>query len=130
MIVVDEYQGKRIGVFGLARSGLAACRSLVEGGAGVLAWDDKESQRSASPVPPVDLTQENFEGLTALVVSPGVPLTFPKAHPLVKKAHDAGVPVLGDMELFALARASLPKHKLVAVTGTNGKSTTTALLAH
>lgn len=130
MIVVDAYQGKKIGVFGLARSGLAACRSLVEGGAGVLAWDDKESQRSSAPVPPVDLAQENFEGLTALVVSPGVPLTFPKAHPLVKKAHDAGVPVLGDMELFALARASLPKHKLVAVTGTNGKSTTTALLAH
>lgn len=130
MIVVGAYQGKRIGVFGLARSGLAACRSLEEGRAVVLPWDDSEGQRSSSPIPPVDLYQENFEDLTSLVVTPGVPLTFPKPHPLVKKAHQAGVPVLGDMELFALARASLPKHKLVAVTGTNGKSTTTALLAH
>jgi len=130
MIVVDAYQGKRIGVFGLARSGLAACRALTKGGAEVLAWDDNEVQRNASPVPPVDLYKENFDGLAALTVTPGVPLTFPKPHPLVTKAQKAGVPIIGDMELFALARASLPAHRLAAVTGTNGKSTTTALLAH
>jgi len=130
MIVVDAYQGKRIGVFGLARSGRAACRALKEGGATVLAWDDKEEQRAASPVPPVDLYNESFDGLAALTVTPGVPLTFPKPHPLVEKANKADVPIIGDMELFALARAALPDHRLAAVTGTNGKSTTTALLAH
>ncbi len=130
MIVVDTYKGQRIGVFGLARSGLAACRALHAGGATVLPWDDNPGQRTACPIPAVDLGHENFDGLAALVVTPGVPLTFPEPHPLVTRAHKAGVPVLGDMELFARARNSLPGHRLVAVTGTNGKSTTTALLAH
>ncbi|MEE8258528.1 MAG: UDP-N-acetylmuramoyl-L-alanine--D-glutamate ligase [Sphingomonadales bacterium] len=130
MIEVGAYKDQKIGVFGLARSGLAACRALAGGGAKVLAWDDAEVARAAAPEPPVDLYQENFETLAALIVSPGVPMTFPEPHPLVKKAQATGVPVLGDMELFAKARNTLPVHRLVAVTGTNGKSTTTALLAH
>ncbi|TDI60451.1 MAG: UDP-N-acetylmuramoyl-L-alanine--D-glutamate ligase [Alphaproteobacteria bacterium] len=130
MIEVGAYKDQKVGVFGLARSGLAACRALTGGGAKVLPWDDDEVARAAALEPPVDLYQESFEALAALIVSPGVPLTFPEPHPLVKKAQVAGVPVLGDMELFEKARNTLPVHRLVAVTGTNGKSTTTALLAH
>lgn len=130
MIVVGAYQNKKVGVFGLARSGLAACRSLEAGGAEVLAWDDNPAQRSLSPVVAVDLNEADFSDLMGLVVSPGVPLTYPEPHPLVQKAKQNQVPVMGDIELFALARADLPKHRLVGVTGTNGKSTTTALLTH
>ena len=101
MIEVGAYKDQKVGVFGLARSGLAACRALTDGGAKVLAWDDAETARAAALETPVDLYQENFEALAALIVSPGVPLTFPEPHPLVKKAQTTGVPVLGDMELFA-----------------------------
>lgn len=130
MIVVEAYREKKVGVFGLARSGLAAARALAQGGAEVLAWDDNEAQRKKLGAAPVDLYRADFSSLAALVVSPGVPLTPPKAHPLVEKARSANVPVIGDMELFALARNSLPRHRLAGVTGTNGKSTTTSLLAH
>jgi UDP-N-acetylmuramoylalanine--D-glutamate ligase len=130
MIAVDAYAGKKVGVLGLARSGLAAVRALQAGGAEVLAWDDKPEARSQSPTPPVDLTKQDFSELAALVVSPGVPFTPPKSHPLVAKAGAANLPVIGDIELFALARKTLPPHRFAAVTGTNGKSTTTALLAH
>ncbi len=130
MIVVGAYKGKKVGVFGLARSGLAACRALQKGGSEVLAWDDNAASRAKSPIEPVDLSGRDFSDLSALVVSPGVPLTPPKQHPLVAQAKASSVPVIGDIELFALARKDLPKHKLVGVTGTNGKSTTTALLTH
>lgn len=130
MILVDAYRQKKVGVFGLARSGLAAARALAQGGAEVLAWDDNAAQRDKLEAAPADLYQADFGELAALVVSPGVPLTAPKAHPLVEKARAAKVPVIGDMELFALARRTLPRHRLAGVTGTNGKSTTTALLAH
>lgn len=130
MIVVGAYQNKKVGVFGLARSGLATCRSLGAGGAEVLAWDDNLGQREQSPTDPVDLYQTDFSELSALVVSPGVPLSHPKPHALVLKARADNVPVIGDIELFAKARRDLPKHRLVGVTGTNGKSTTTALLTH
>lgn len=130
MIVVGAYQNKKVGVFGLARSGLAACRALAAGGAEVLAWDDNPAKRNLCSTGPVDLYNVDFSALSALVVSPGIPLTHPKPHPLVLKAGADNVPVIGDIELFAKARAGLPKHRLVGVTGTNGKSTTTALLTH
>ncbi|MEE8295255.1 MAG: UDP-N-acetylmuramoyl-L-alanine--D-glutamate ligase [Sphingomonadales bacterium] len=130
MIVVGAYQNKKVGVFGLARSGLAACRSLAAGGAEVLAWDDNRVQRDQGPTAPIDLYGADFLKLSALVVSPGVPLTYPEPHALVLKARTDNVPVIGDIELFAFARADLPKHQVVGVTGTNGKSTTTALLTH
>ncbi|HXV74137.1 MAG TPA: UDP-N-acetylmuramoyl-L-alanine--D-glutamate ligase [Sphingomonadales bacterium] len=130
MIAVTAYAGKKVGVFGLARSGLAAVAALAAGGARVLPWDDKAEARGMSSVPPVDLYEQDFSELAALVVSPGVPFTPPKAHPLVAKAGAANLSVIGDIELFALARKALLRHRFAAVTGTNGKSTTTALLAH
>lgn len=130
MITVAGYSGKKVGIFGLARSGCTAAKSLLAGGARIVAWDDKAENRVMSPVPPIDLYTQNLSELAALVVSPGVPFTPPHAHPLVVKANAAHVPVIGDIELFAHARHDLPLHRLVAVTGTNGKSTTTALLAH
>lgn len=130
MIAVSAYSGKKVGILGLARSGCAAVNSLLAGGAQILAWDDKSENRETCPVPPIDLYAQNLSELAALVVSPGVPFTPPHAHPLVIKARTAQVPVIGDIELFARARCDLPVHRLAAVTGTNGKSTTTALLAH
>lgn len=130
MIVVGAYQGKKVGVFGLARSGLAACHALEAGGAEVLAWDDNPAQRGLTPFAPVDLYDADFSDLMGLVVSPGVPLTYPEPHPLVQRAKENFVPIIGDIELFSEARVDLPGHRLVGVTGTNGKSTTTALLTH
>jgi UDP-N-acetylmuramoylalanine--D-glutamate ligase len=130
MIPVSGYNGKKVAVFGLARSGLAMAKSLEAGGATVMAWDDNEGAVKESQLWAVDLYTENFSGLSALALAPGVPLTHPQPHNLVKKAEGAGIPVIGDMELFAGARSLLPDHSLAAVTGTNGKSTTSALLTH
>ncbi len=130
MIIPYAYKGKRIGVFGLARTGLAAVHALQAAGAQVLAWDDDAGRLSGIEDVATNLYEETFSDLDALMLAPGVPLTHPQPHPLVVKATDAGIQVIGDTELFAVARADLPAHKLVAVTGTNGKSTTSALLAH
>lgn len=129
MIDASAYQGETIGVFGLARSGLATVAALEAGGAQVLAWDDAEERR-ADGLPLADLYAADFTGLDALCLSPGVPLTAPKPHPLVDKAVAADVPIIGDVEIFARARPALLPHYVVGITGTNGKSTTTALLAH
>ena len=130
MITAPAYQGKKVGVFGLARSGLAAVHSLVASGAQVYAWDDNESAREQVQSCAVDLYKLDFAGLDELVLAPGVPLTFPEPHPLVKKANSAGVRVTCDLEVFQAARPSLPEHRVVGITGTNGKSTTTALVGH
>lgn len=130
MIDASSYQGKKVAVFGLARSGIAAAKALSAGGAEVFAWDDGEAARHQSPVTPVDLYERDFSDLDALCVAPGVPLTHPVPHPLVKKARAANLPVIGDMEIFANARKTLPNHHVIAITGTNGKSTTTALTNH
>ncbi|KTT69035.1 UDP-N-acetylmuramoyl-L-alanine--D-glutamate ligase [Sphingomonas sanguinis] len=129
MIVASDWAGKRYAVLGLARSGAATVSALLEGGASVVAWDSDPEKREAftahdrlSIVPLDDLS-----GFDALVVSPGVPLN---THPLAAAARAAGVPVIGDIELFAQARKDLPPHKVVGITGTNGKSTTTALVHH
>lgn len=130
MITAPAYQDKKIGVFGLARSGLAVVHSLVASGAKVFAWDDNAEARKAVRSYAVDLYDLDFSDLDALVLAPGVPLTHPKPHALVDKARAYHVPILCDMDVFEAARKSLPPHKVVGITGTNGKSTTTALIGH
>lgn len=130
MIPVAAFRGSRVVVFGLGRSGLSAARALAAGGAEVWAWDDAPEPRQAARAQGIavrDLMADDWPGVAALVLSPGVPLTHPKPHPMARRARDAGVPVIGDLELFALTR---PAVRSVGITGTNGKSTTTALLGH
>lgn len=129
MIVSPAFAGQHYGVLGLARSGLATVRALHESGATVMAWDMRdEARKKAAPYATIEDPVEHGVGLfDAMVVSPGVPLN---RHPMTHKAEVAGVPIIGDIELFALARESLPDHKVVGITGTNGKSTTTALVHH
>lgn len=115
-------------MLGLARSGAATARALVAAGAEVVAWDGDEAKRAiATGAAVADLDTVDLAGFDALVVSPGVPLN---THPLAAKARAAGTPIIGDIELFAQARPELPRHKVVGITGTNGKSTTTALVHH
>jgi len=136
MIPVRGFEGKKLAVFGLARSGLAAARALKAGRAEVVVWDDKAAAREAARAEGFavqDLRGLDWSELAALVLAPGVPLTHPAPHWTVEMAHEAGVEVLGDIELFARTVAAAPVHKrpkIVAITGTNGKSTTTALIAH
>ena len=127
MITANAFRGKRYAVYGLARTGKAVIDALVASGADVVAWDDKPAAREGCAVPLVDLHDANLVNLDALVVSPGVPL---RTHPLAQRAASAGVKIIGDIELFAQARAELPPHRVVGITGTNGKSTTTALIHH
>ena len=129
MITSPAFRGKRYAVLGLARSGLATVDALVASGAEVTAWDNKEEARAkvADKAALADPLEIDLAGYDGVVVSPGVPLN---THPIAAKARDAGVPVIGDIELFAQARSSLPPHKVVGITGTNGKSTTTALVHH
>lgn len=131
MIVSAAWKGQRFAVLGLARSGLATVRALAAAGAYVVAWDsDAAARERAGQVDGVivhDIAELDLTGAAGLVVSPGVPLN---THPLVARAREAGVPVIGDIELFAQAHAALPPHKVVGITGTNGKSTTTALVHH
>ncbi|WP_420471339.1 UDP-N-acetylmuramoyl-L-alanine--D-glutamate ligase [Brevundimonas sp. FT23042] len=134
MIPVPGFEGRRIAVFGLGRSGLTAARALKAGGALPVLWDDSVSSRmqaEAEGFAVEDLTTADWAGFAALVLSPGAPLTHPKPHWTVEKAKAAGVEVIGDIELFARALAALPegeRPRVVAITGTNGKSTTTALI--
>lgn len=137
MIAARAWSGKRYAVLGLARSGATTVAALVAARARVTAWDSDQAKRDAflpelgSPselgedldIAPLD----DLTGFDALVVSPGVPLN---THPLAATARAAGVPIIGDIELFAQVRGELPPHKVVGITGTNGKSTTTALIHH
>jgi UDP-N-acetylmuramoylalanine--D-glutamate ligase len=129
MILSPAFAGKRYAVLGLARSGLATVGSLYASGAHVTAWDRRPGPREeVAPVATIaDPLEIDLAGFDGVVLSPGVPLN---THPIAARAREAGVPLIGDIELFALARASLPGHKVVGVTGTNGKSTTTALIHH
>jgi UDP-N-acetylmuramoylalanine--D-glutamate ligase len=136
VITVRGFSGKRIAIFGLARTGLTAARALIAGGAEVALWDEKAEARDAAMklgLPVVDLKAADWMDFDALMLSPGVPLTHPKPHWTVEKAKASNVEILGDVELFARtanACAEGRKPKIVAITGTNGKSTTTALLGH
>jgi UDP-N-acetylmuramoylalanine--D-glutamate ligase len=129
MIASTAFRGRRYAVLGLARSGLASVEALAASGAEVTAWDTREEARAAvgDKARIADPLEIDLAGYDGVVVSPGVPLN---RHPIAGKAKAAGVPVIGDIELFALARPSLPPHKVVGITGTNGKSTTTALVHH
>ena len=134
MIPVPGFEGRRIAVFGLGRSGLTAARALKAGGALPVLWDDSVSSRmqaEAEGFAIEDLTRADWSDFAALVLSPGAPLTHPKPHWTVGKAKAAGVEVIGDIELFARAVAALPEGErpaVIGITGTNGKSTTTALI--
>ena len=128
MIVARNWAGKRYAVLGIARSGAATVRALNAAGAEVVAWDSDPAKREGfGDVQMTDLETVDLAGFDALVISPGVPLN---THPLAARARAAGGPIVGDIELFAQGRADLPPHKVVGITGTNGKSTTTALVRH
>ena len=133
MIPVTAYADQRVMVYGLARSGLTAVEALVVGGAHVMVWDDRpEARAAAQALGGVAQTPDQIDwaGVASLVLSPGVPLTHPAPHPVVLLAQAAGVPVVGDVELFMRSLPDDPRPLVVGVTGTNGKSTTTALLGH
>ncbi len=137
MITVDVFAGRKVAVFGLGRSGVSAARALQRGGAEVLAWDDAAIRREAagavlgSGVKFADLANMDWTGVAALVLSPGVPLHFPAPHPCVLAARAAEAEVICDIELFLRMRArQFAATRVVMVTGTNGKSTTTALIGH
>ena len=134
MIPVPGFEGRRVAVFGLGRSGITAARALQAGGAIPILWDDGVSgrmQAEAEGFLVEDLTTADWSDFAALVLSPGAPLTHPKPHWTVDRAKAAGVEIIGDIELFARAVAARPegeRPRVVAITGTNGKSTTTALI--
>ncbi len=134
MIPVTTFARKQVAVFGLGGSGTVTAQALALGGAVVSAWDDNQSARDAAAaagVRIIDLTTANWKTFSALVLAPGVPLTHPEPHWSVEKAKAAKVPVIGDVELFCRERSKIaPFCPFIAITGTNGKSTTTALLAH
>ncbi|WP_269930394.1 UDP-N-acetylmuramoyl-L-alanine--D-glutamate ligase [Aminobacter sp. HY435] len=134
MIPATSFQGKRVALFGLGGSGIATARALAQGGADVLAWDDNPesvSRAAEEGIATGDLRGADWAGISSFVLSPGVPLTHPKPHWTVELARGAGVEVIGDVELFARERiATAPSAPFIAITGTNGKSTTTALTAH
>lgn len=129
MIISPSFAGKKFAVLGLARSGRAAAEALLASGAEVIAWDRQDVARAPFEgrcrlIDPLELDLTGFAGV---VISPGVPLN---SHPIGPHVWQYGLPVIGDIELFAMARPHLPPHKVVGITGTNGKSTTTALVHH
>ncbi len=134
MTPVETFRGRKVALFGLGGSGISTLRALVAGGADVAAWDDDEKARAraaAAGFSLTDLSGADWRDFAALVLAPGVPLTHPRPHWTVDRAKAAGAPVIGDIELFARERAArAPGAPFVAITGTNGKSTTTALIAH
>jgi UDP-N-acetylmuramoylalanine--D-glutamate ligase len=129
VITARAFAGKHYAVYGLARSGIATVEALLASGAEVTAWDAKEETRAKAPAGAeiASLDTADLSQFDSLVVTPGLPLN---RHPIAKRARDAGLEIIGDIELFARARAELPPHKVVGITGTNGKSTTTALVHH
>jgi len=131
MVTLGFARDHTYAVMGLGKSGAVAARALAAAGATVLAWDDTAERRAAlehtAGVTVTDLAARGLAGVDALVLSPGIPHTHPAPHPAAAAAKAAGVPIIGDIELLLRA---LPKRRLVAITGTNGKSTTTTLIGH
>ena len=134
MIPITTFAGKRVAVFGLGGSGLISASALLAGGADVVAFDDNVqsvAKANAAGIPIADLRTADWSRIAALLLAPGVPLTHPAPHWVVQRARDAGVEIIGDIELFCRERAHrAPDAPFVAITGTNGKSTTTALIGH
>lgn len=134
MTPVTTFRDKHVALFGLGGSGLATAHALIAGGAHVHAWDDGETGRAKAASQGVrldDLATADWSQFAALVLTPGVPLTHPTPHWTVPLARAAGVEIIGDVELFCRERnAHAYGAPFVAITGTNGKSTTTALIAH
>ena len=134
MTPATSFGGKRVALFGLGGSGLATARALLAGGADVAAYDDNGSACDAARADGLTITElklADWSDFTALILSPGVPLTHPEPHWSAQRAREAGIEIIGDIELFCRERAKIaPDAPFVAITGTNGKSTTTALIAH
>jgi UDP-N-acetylmuramoylalanine--D-glutamate ligase len=134
VISITGFAGRSVAVFGLGSSGIASATALIAGGANVIAWDDNPemiAKADRAALRTTDLHHVDWAGLAALVLAPGVPLTHPAPHWTVALARAAGIEVIGDIELFCRERReSNPQAPFIAVTGTNGKSTTTALIAH
>src|SRR5215472_10007836 len=135
MIPARAFANLDVAVFGLARSGVSSVAALKAGGARVIAWDDNPAGRDAAEqagARVASFDQWPWDRLKALVLSPGVPLTHPKPHDVVLRAREAGVEIIGDIELFAREMRTDPvkpgRAPVIAITGTNGKSTTTALI--
>ncbi|WP_407965799.1 UDP-N-acetylmuramoyl-L-alanine--D-glutamate ligase [Bartonella sp. C271] len=141
MIFVECYKGQKVAVFGLGKSGIATAKALISCGTEVVAWDDNYSSVEAAckeNIPTKNLYHEDWSEFVALILAPGVPLIYPRPHWVVEKARQENIEIIGDIELFVRARnLFLQQHgfddqdvPFIAITGTNGKSTTTALLAH
>ena len=134
MIAAHTFKDKHVALFGLGGSGLATAHALIAGGATVYAWDDNDLGRSKAEEQNIaisDLNTADWSQISSLVMAPGVPLTHPEPHWVVKKALEAKVEIIGDLEIFARERESTAlSAPFIAITGTNGKSTTTALIAH
>lgn len=129
-IPLEVIAGRRIAVMGLGRSGLASAQALMAAGVDILAWDDDPGRRleaQAQGVPLTDLADLDWRGVAFLVLSPGIAHRFPKPHPIALQAQAAQIPIIGDIELLLM---TAPKARILAITGTNGKSTTTALTGH
>jgi UDP-N-acetylmuramoylalanine--D-glutamate ligase len=134
VIPITTFAGKKVAIFGLGGSGLVSASALLAGAADVIAFDDNAAsvaKANAAGIPTADLRQADWSKIASLVLAPGVPLTHPEPHWVVALAQKAGVEVIGDIELFCRERRRhAPGAPFVAITGTNGKSTTTALIAH
>ena len=134
MTPITSFAGKRVALFGLGGSGLVSASALLAGGADVVAFDDDAptvERAAAAGIPTADLRTVDWSRIAAIVLTPGVPLTHPVPHWAAVLARSAGVEIIGDVELFDRERAArAPAAPFVAITGTNGKSTTTALIGH
>lgn len=130
MIIVDCFAGQNVIVLGLGRTGLSAAKAIQAGGGLVHVWDDNSASRTTARNAGLQVTDPfllDWKTVSALVMSPGIPHTFPEPHPVASKAKVAGVPIISDVDVLGRTQTAA---KYIGITGTNGKSTTTALIGH